>query len=565
MGTPPSPSANGGYDVQPVHVHHAADLLKEAQFGHAERAFLLVDVLNEYNQSAGTGRGADAFADAYMEVTSKFLEVWGRSVVSVGGASIGLNHTANHYVLAEWQVGGAKGAQPRNTPEPVVINKPPRYGPVNPIKWSGTGEDVDSWWISGVIGEFPDFLADIIRPAIEKGLRLGKVHEITPGIKEDEVRDMAKAWRKIASDGVKASDDCNAAIAGITNPKDKGEWQAAMRSFGQTIWGTTAWGRQLDTAGARSQTGRQWRTSKDVTPDKRRPIIDVLKKSADEIAEVLDHLCDVGDKTTAFTSQAGINAAKATAADLTELSFSNLTRLAVGGIVGRIVLSFRSHMDKSGCDRVVAEYHKEFTEAAGKLKALLPELEIASTSAPTYQAEIARARAFGARSLNEFKKEHRWQIGGESPFPYMYSLDLATNEGLNGSHTIDKHVGKTDEQLLQRIKDEQRANGKYDILTASSFTDLSSAQKHTQYNIREHTPQIQNWLKNPPPPKDLVIEVASVPNQGPPYGSVTGRTVVVDTSSSTVQPARDALGVTSRLKYDGSLNPPFVVYTSAPK
>ncbi|MFB7209959.1 RNase A-like domain-containing protein [Streptomyces sp. NPDC056255] len=147
----------------------------------------------------------------------------------------------------------------------------------------------------------------------------------------------------------------------------------------------------------------------------------------------------------------------------------------------------------------------------------------------------------------------------------MYSLDLATNEGLNGSHTIDKHVGKTDEQLLQRIKDEQRANGKYDILTASSFTDLSSAQKHTQYNIREHTPQIQNWLKNPPPPKDLVIEVASVPNQGPPYGSVTGRTVVVDNSSSTVQPARDALGVTSRLKYDGSLNPPFVVYTSAPK
>ncbi|MFB7209958.1 hypothetical protein [Streptomyces sp. NPDC056255] len=393
MSTPPSPSATGGYDVQPVHVHHAADLLKEAQFAHAERAFLLVDVLNEYDQSAGTGRGTDAFADAYMEVTSKFLEVWGRSVVSVGGASIGLNHTANHYVLAEWQVGGAKGAQPRNTPEPVVINKPPRYGPVNPIKWSGTGEDVDSWWISGVIGEFPDFLADIIRPAIENGLRLGKVHEITPGIKEDEVRNMAKAWRKIASDGVKASDDCNAAIAGITNPKDKGEWQAAMRYFGQTIWGTTAWGRQLDTAGERSQTGRQWRTSKDVTPDKRRPIIDVLKKSADEIAEVLDHLCDVGDKTTAFTSQAGINAAKATAADLTELSFSNLTRLAVGGIVGRIVLSFRSHMDKSGCDRVVAEYHKEFTEAArSRALARRPTRPRSPVPAPSVPARSTSSR-----------------------------------------------------------------------------------------------------------------------------------------------------------------------------
>ncbi|MER7176543.1 RNase A-like domain-containing protein [Streptomyces mesophilus] len=563
---PPSPAANGGFDVQPVHVHHASDLVKDAQFAHSDRAFALVDVLNKYNQSAGTGRGADAFADAYQEVLAKFLEAWARSVVSVGGASVGLNHTANHYVLAEWEAAGRKGTQPSRRPEPVVITKA-RYGPVNPVKWSGTGEDVDSWWISGVIGEFPDLLADLIRPAIEKGLRLGKVHEITPGIKEDEVRDMAKAWRKAGSDADKASDECNAAIAGITNPRDRGEWQAAMRTFGQTIWGTTAWGRQLDETGARSQTGRQWRTSKDVTPDKRRPIVDVLKKTADEIAKILEHLCDVGDKTTAFTSQAGINAAKATASELTELSFSNLTKLAVGGIVGRIVLSFRSHMDKQGCDRVVEEYHREFTEAAGQIKALLPELEIAITSAPTYQAEIARAHSFGARSLNEFKKEHRWQIGGESPFPYMYSLDLASNEGLNGAHTVDKHVGKTDEQLVQRIKDEQRANGKFNILNASSFADLESAQKYTQYNIRENTTEIQDWLKNPPPnPPTKSFTVSEVTGQGPLAGNaVTGTTVAVDDTTGVIQPAREAHGVTTKLKYDPDLDPPFVVYTSAPE
>ncbi|MFE7140233.1 RNase A-like domain-containing protein [Streptomyces sp. NPDC057644] len=564
MSTPPSPGANGGFDVQPVHVHHAADLVKEAQFAHAERAFALVDVLNKYNQSAGTGHGADAFADAYAKVSAMFLEAWGRSVVSVGGASVGLNHTANHYVLAEWEAGGAKGAQPARKPEPVVIDKPPRYGPVNPIKWSGTGEDVDSWWISGVIGEFPDFLADVIRPAIEQGLRLGKVHEITPGIKEDESRDMAKAWRKLGSDAAKASDDFNVAIAGITNPKDKGEWQTAMRSFGQTIWGTTSWGRQLDEKGERSQTGRHWRTNKDVAPGKRRPIVEVLKKTADEIADLLDHVSDVGERTTKFTSQAGINAAKATASDLTDLSLSNLTKLAVGGVVGRIVLSFRSHMDKSGCDAVVDTYHREFTEAAGKLKALLPELEIAVKSAPTYRAEIARAQGFGARSLNEFKKEHSWQISGDSPFPYMYSLDLATNEGLNGAHTIDKHVGKTDVQLLQRIEDEQRKNGKYDILVSSSFTDLDSAQKYTQYNIRENTHQIEDWLKNPPPERDLPIKVPVVPNEGPLAGSqVTGRTVQV--LDGQVGPAKDTFGVTTRLRYDSNLNPPFVVYTSAPE
>ncbi|WP_327680687.1 hypothetical protein [Streptomyces sp. NBC_00467] len=128
MGAPPSPAASGGFDVQPVHVHHAADLVKDAQFAHAERAFALVDVLNKYNQSAGAGRGADAFADAYQKVAAKFLEAWGCSVVSVGGASVGLNHTANHYVLAEWGASGRKGPQPPRQPEPVVINKPPRYG-----------------------------------------------------------------------------------------------------------------------------------------------------------------------------------------------------------------------------------------------------------------------------------------------------------------------------------------------------------------------------------------------------------------------------------------------------
>ncbi|MFG2294121.1 RNase A-like domain-containing protein [Streptomyces sp. NPDC048603] len=567
MGTPPPPSANGGFDVQPVHVYHASGLVKEGQFKHDERAVALVDVLNKYNQSAGTGRGADAFADEYQKIAAKFLECWGRGVVSIGGAAVGLTLTANHYVLADWEASGRKGPEPKRQPEPVVINKQPPYGPVNPIKWSGTGEDVDSWWISGVIGEFPDFLADIIRPAIEHGLRLGKVHEITPGIKEDETRDMAKAWRKAGTEAVKSSDEFNAAIAGITDPSDKGEWQAAMRAFGQTIWGTTAWGKQRGPDGEKTQTGgREWRTSKDLSPDRRRPIIEVLKKTADEVATILEHVSDIGEKTTKFTEQAGINAAKATARELGDLSFKNLTKMAVGGIVGRIVLSFRTHMDKEGVDAVVETYHTEFTEAAKKLKALGDELDLAIKSAPTYQAESARAQGFGARSLNEFKKEHSWQRGGESPFPYMYSLDLATNEGLLEGHTLDKHVGKTDEQLLQRHYDETKGSGKLKLLATSTFADLESAQKYTQYCIRANTQEIQDWLKNPPPqPPSKPFSVPSVPNEGPlGHQTVTGRSskAVDDYNAG---PVHDVYGVTTRLKYDPNLNPPFVILTSSPE
>ncbi|MGW7438808.1 RNase A-like domain-containing protein [Streptomyces sp. NPDC054849] len=322
----------------------------------------------------------------------------------------------------------------------------------------------------------------------------------------------------------------------------------------------------MDAAGTRTEKGgRQWRHSKDVTPDRRRPIIDVLKETADKVADILEHVADVGEKTRKFTSQTGINAAKATAMELSDLSVMNLTKLAVGGVIGRIVLSFRTHMDKEGCNAVVETYHKEFTEAGAKLKALLWELDFASKSAPTYLAEIARAQGFGARSLNEFKKEHSWQIGGESPSPYMYSLDLATNEGLGGAHTLDKHVGKTDEQLLQRIKDEQRANGNFNILSSSSFTDMNSAQKYTQYNIRKNTPEIEDWLENPPPAKkELVVKTPDVPVEGPLNNStVTGRSIHV--KDGTILPAEDTHGVITKLKYDPNLNPPFVVYTSAPE
>ncbi|MBT2442624.1 hypothetical protein J7E93_21440 [Streptomyces sp. ISL-36] len=566
MTTPPPPGGPGGFDVRPPHVYHASGLVKEAQFAHAERAFVLVDVLNKYNQSAGTGHGADAFADAYMKVTEKFLEAWGRSVVSVGGAAVGLTLTANHYVMADWEAGGRKGSQPASEPEPVVINKPPRYGPVNTVKWSGTGEDVDSWWISGAIGEVPDFLADAIRPGIEHGLRLGKVHEITPGLREDEVRDMATAWRNLAGDVTKAGDELTAAISSITDPKGNGEWQGAMKAFCQSIWGTTEWGRPLGEDGKRNPAGRSWRTDRNQNGPKR-PILDVLKKTADAMPGILEHLADVGDRTTETTSRLGAEAAKAMVKELTlDIDFGKLTRLAVGGIVAQVVLSFRSHMDKAGMDAAVENYHREFHAAAVTLNNLLPELEEAILSAPTYQAETARAQGFGARALNEFKREHKWQRAGESPSLYMYSFDLAMNEELSGGHTLDKHVGKTDEQLLQRHRDEAKGSGKLQLLATSSFTDIDSAQKYTQYCIRQNTAEIQDWLKNPPPqPASKSFQVDSVPVEGPLTGNaVTGRTSQ-RLDDHTPAPVKNAYGVSTRLKYDPNLDPPFVVLTSAPE
>ena len=565
MATPPPPSQGGGFDIQPMHVFHASGLVRDGQHAHDQRGTALVDALNKYSQSAGTGSGADAFARAYKEVVRKFLEVWGKGVVSIGGAAVGLTVTANNYGRADWEARGRKGSPPVTRPEPVVINKVPPYGPVNDIAWTGTGEDADSWAVSGIAGEIPDFLADVIRPAIEQGLRLGKVHEITPGAEEGDLRGMAVAWRTAAKDAEKSAGELTDSIAYLMDPLGNSEWQGAMKAFCQTIWGTTEWGRTRDESGQRAPRGRSWKTSRDMAPAARRPIIEVLHKSADTIQRVLDHLADVGEGTTETTTRLAVEATKATVKDLTiGLDLWELTRLTATLAFGEIVMTFRSHMDKSGVDAVVDNYHREFNEAATTLSNLTPELDEALLSAPTFRSEQARAQAYGARSLNEFKKEHSWQLP-ESQFPYQYSLDLATNEELSGGHSIDKHVGKTDDQLLQRLRDQANGAGRPSVPAASSFVDLDSAQRYTQYCIRQNTTEIQDWLKNPPPAKpSKVVDVATVPSEGPLTGSpVTGR--ISDVVNGQAAPVRDAHGVATRLKYDPSLNPPFVVVTSMPK
>ncbi|MEU9269249.1 RNase A-like domain-containing protein [Streptomyces sp. NPDC048251] len=559
-------TSGGGFDVQPQHVHYTALVVRDGQFDYGKGARALVDVLNQYSQSAGTGWGADSFAAAYRSVNEKFLEVWAKSVVGVGGVAVGLTDTANKYTQADWYARRMYGPPPVEKPPPVVIEKEPGYGPVNDIKWSGTGEDADSWDISGILGEVPDFLADVIRPAIEHGLNLGKMHEITPGARDEELKGMATAWRAVEKDAKAASDNFNGAIKFITNNKGNDEWQGAMKAFCQTIWGTTEWGRTYDAQMNRVSMGRSWKTNRNVVPAKQRPVIEILRQTATTVQETLDHLAAVRLKTAETTTRLGKEAAKATVKDLTTgLDLFELTRLAATMAFGEIVLTFRSHMDKGAADKAVEEYHQAFSDAATKLKALEPELNEALLSVPTFRAEAARAEAYGARTLNDFKKEHSWQRT-ESQIPYKYSIDLATEEELSGGHSIDRHVGLTDAQLTQRLRDEAAGSGKVDIPAASSFTDLDSAQYYTQHNVRTNTAEIDKWITGPPPPapgekKDFSVD--AVPSGPLGIPAVTGRTAPVVNDQAT--PPQDAHGVLTVLKYEPNLDPPFVVLTSMPQ
>ncbi|GAA3792491.1 RNase A-like domain-containing protein [Streptomyces phyllanthi] len=349
-----------------------------------------------------------------------------------------------------------------------------------------------------------------------------------------------------------------------------------MNTFCQSIWGTTAWGRRWKPDGGFLKTtepgGRDWRTNPSVAPAARRPLIDVLKKTGDDMKQAFHDVADAADKCRETTQRLALEATKATIRDLVPDSFSldEFTKMAAVLTFAEVVLLFRTHMDKSGADRAVETCHKAFHEGATKLRALIPELTEASRSAPTYEAEEARAEAFGARSLNEFKPEHKWSTPGDADRG-VYKVDLASTEWLENSHTVLKHVGLTDDQLAQRLRDDLKKeprpesswpNGQPQVARASTFTDLQSAQNLTQYNLDKNSVEIKEWLDGPP--KDGARKDFSVENT--PYG-ISGRSIGKSEMKSDDFPsskAQDVTGVETRLVYNGDLDPPFTVLTSMP-
>lgn len=575
---PAAPDAGGGFEVKPSHLYYSSAVVRDGQFDYDKGATQLVSALNEYSQSAGTGWGPDAFANAYMKIAEKFIKVWAASVVSVGGVAVGLTLTANNYQSADWSSRGMYGPSPRRTP-PVVIDKEPDYGKINDIKWSGTGQDAGSWAISGALGEIPDFLAGVIRPAIEYGLNLGKTHEITPGAREEDLKGMATAWRQAASTALKAGDGFTSAIAYMTPPQGHSEWQSAMKAFCQSIWGTTAWGRSRNAQGQiDEQGGRSWKTAGDVAPAQRRPILEVLHHTADTIQKTCDDLAQAAHTCRETTTNLAKTAAKGMVEDLTvRLDPLEILKLAATDMFGELVMAFRRHMDREAADKAVEIYQQKFSDAAATLLGLEWELDEALRSAPQFTAEEARAEAFGARALDAFKHQYKWTDPADTKNG-VYKIDLASMEWLDGGHTLDKHVGKSPQQLAQRLRDQgdpptqSWPHGKPSIGGASSFTDLDSAQRFTQYNIDTHSAQITAWLKGPPPPADGDVEKFVGPG---PNGEITGTSVTKqpydpqDPLSGFKQGGMnakvvDVKNIDTRLKYDSSLNPPFVVITSMP-
>lgn len=78
--------------------------------------------------------------------------------------------------------------------------------------------------------------------------------------------------------------------------------------------------------------------------------------------------------------------------------------------------------------------------------------------------------------------------GVRSAAPTSGGHDLAADEAAGG-HTLDRHVGRSDAELLRRLAEERG------ISAASSFTDRATAERVVAATLERERGRIDRWLE----------------------------------------------------------------------
>jgi hypothetical protein len=79
--------------------------------------------------------------------------------------------------------------------------------------------------------------------------------------------------------------------------------------------------------------------------------------------------------------------------------------------------------------------------------------------------------------------------------------DLTRDED-RGGHTLERHIGKTDAQLRERLAEES-------ISADSTYNDRDTAEMAVAASIRENSSRIDSWLRRPGGHSNLVLDYDS--------------------------------------------------------
>lgn len=111
-----------------------------------------------------------------------------------------------------------------------------------------------------------------------------------------------------------------------------------------------------------------------------------------------------------------------------------------------------------------------------------------------------------------------------------------TAHELKGGHLIDRHVGKTDEELLERMKSNPKITG------SSTFKDRATAEKVASEVLTDKNNKkiIQSWLSNPQSKSTLVLEYQGIEVIG--RGVKRGSTTVENKTNARIVLKKDGKG-----------------------
>lgn len=540
---------NGSIDVTPSALYALSGYVAHLQDGLHKGANQLLDELGRYPDCGGFGTAAWEFAAAYKKVGNRFVEVWAKSVASVGGAAVGFTVTANNYATADAAT-DPSGAPAQTQPVPVVIDTAPNYASVTDLKWADVDQSQDIFQLA--LEAVDTGLLAIVRPLLEDVFRMGKAAEIIPLPDYLGLDNMSIAWAYAGMQVSSTDGNLSSAMHNYTD-RSNAEWTVAMRQFCSAVWGTSAWGK--------SRESHDW--SHDTAQPGRRvshPVMDVMVKTCDVMSDALRAWAvaaeDVRDDIRKLYYEAVMKALPHI--DTSDgLGMKDLKSLGKGFLnIGKgFAEGFALEVDEGAMNAAVQAYNNRVNRQVVELNKLHEALDEAYLSAPTFQAETARAESFGARALTDFKRDPLYTVAGDDESNHKYPLDLANQEGMLGSHVVDKHVGKTDEQLEQRLRDQQivRPSG-IRPEAVSSFESLAGAQRYTQAAVDDPSNQrkIDNWLAGNPGPnssRSLLLTTNDVVGRSWNRGDAA---------------ARDVTNVWIVLRPNPGSNPPFVVLTSMP-
>ncbi len=78
------------------------------------------------------------------------------------------------------------------------------------------------------------------------------------------------------------------------------------------------------------------------------------------------------------------------------------------------------------------------------------------------------------------------------------NVNLDDHENVNGGHTIERHVGKSNEYLIDRLNNPTKyVPGQTRITASSTYTDKTTAEAVITQTLVQNQQAIQAWLANP--------------------------------------------------------------------